>query len=51
MAELLGKSIPTINRWAAEGKLPVATKIETGNDRGARLYRRADIEALVEVAS
>lgn len=51
VAELLGKSVPTINRMAARGELPVAAQLPAEEGRGARLYRRSDIEALIEVAS
>lgn len=51
VADLLGKSVPTINRWAAEERLKPA--VRGRGDRGYRLYRRSDIEALrdAEVAS
>ena len=46
VAELLGKSVPTVNRLVNEGAIPTAGKIEASNGRGAWLYRRTDIEAL-----
>jgi len=40
-AELLNRSVPTVNRWVAEGRL----KAFYEHDRH-RLYRRADVLAL-----
>lgn len=45
-ATILGVSISTVNRWAVEGVLTVALKAP-GN-RGANLFARTDVEALVE---
>lgn len=45
VAKLLGKTVATINRWAAEGRIVPAMKL--GPNTGARLYRRSDIEALL----
>lgn len=44
-AEILGKSIATVNRLAAAGKLPEAAKVD--GPRGARFYLRADVETLL----
>lgn len=44
VAALLGKSVATINRWAQEKRLVPA--VELPGATGARLYRRADVEAL-----
>lgn len=44
-AEILGRPVATINRWAARGYLPV--EVQAPGTRGARLYRRADVLALV----
>ena len=44
VAGMLGKTVATVNRWAAEGKITPALKMP--GDTGARLYRRTDIEAL-----
>ena len=44
-AELLGKPITTINRMALNGRLPVA--VQMPGRTGARLYRRADVLALI----
>lgn len=41
---ILRRSVATVNRLAASGKLPVAVK--AGGIRGARFYRRSDVEAL-----
>lgn len=44
-AEIAGLSVATINRWVREGRLtPIA---EADGIRGARFYRRSDVEALV----
>lgn len=51
VAELLGKSVPTVNRMANRGELTVVAQLPAKEGRGARLYRRSDIEAMVEVAS
>lgn len=42
VAVLLGKAIPTINRWAATGQLPVALRLP--GRTGANLFRRSDVE-------
>jgi predicted site-specific integrase-resolvase len=44
-ADLLGRPIATVNRWAAEGKLNPAMKLPTRT--GANLFRRSDILALL----
>lgn len=44
-ADLLGRSVATVNRWADDGKLPHAHKID--GLRGPRLFRRDDVLALV----
>lgn len=46
VAEILGKSVPTVNRWAVEGKLTPARKLP--GLRGPHLFYRADVEALTE---
>lgn len=46
VADIVGKSIPTVNRWASEGRLPFAHKLP--GQRGAYLFRRTDVEALVQ---
>lgn len=46
VAKLLGYTVATINRWAADGtpgKPQPALKLP--GETGARLYRRADVEA------
>ena len=43
-AEIVGRSVPTVNRWAAEGILTPAQKLP--GLRGAYLFRRSDVEAL-----
>lgn len=44
VAEILGKSVRTVNRMAKSGALPVAMKV--GPQTGAYLFARADIERL-----
>lgn len=44
-AELLKVSARTVQRYATEGVLPVAQRITA--HRGAYLYRRSDVEALL----
>ena len=48
VAILLGKSARTVHRMAEAGTLPVAHKLPGPN--GAFLFRREDIDALVESA-
>lgn len=45
VARLFGKGVATINRWATEGHLSAAVQLP--GRTGARLYRRADVEALL----
>ena len=45
-AALAEKSIATINRWAASGRLPVAMQFP--GDKGARMFRRRDVERLAK---
>lgn len=45
VAAILGKSVATINRWADKGKLEPA--LELSGLRGARFFRRSDVEALL----
>ena len=45
-ADLLGKSVATINRMAVDRRLEPA--LVAPGDKGARWYRKADVEALVE---
>lgn len=46
VAELLGISVATVNRWALIGSIKPA--IEIAGRTGARLYRRSDIEKILE---
>lgn len=46
VAKMLGKSVATINRWAAEGDR-LKPAIDMGGRTGARLFRRSDVEALL----
>ena len=43
-SRILRRSPATVNRYAADERLPVAKKID--GIRGARFYWRADVEAL-----
>jgi excisionase family DNA binding protein len=43
-AAILGVEQPTVNKWAAEGRLPVAMKLP--GLRGHNLFRPEDVEAL-----
>lgn len=45
VATLKGVHPTTVNRWVQAGRLPIAHKAP--GIRGANLYRRADVEALV----
>lgn len=44
VAAILGRSVPTINRWAANGRLPVVQQLP--GSTGARLFLRRDVERL-----
>ncbi|MBW8171822.1 helix-turn-helix domain-containing protein [Ornithinimicrobium sp. Arc0846-15] len=46
VAERLGRSTWTINRWAEGGRLPTAAKAP--GLRGARLFDPADVQALAD---
>lgn len=43
-AERLGVTVATVNRMAAQGKIPTAHKLP--GVRGARLFRATDLEAV-----
>jgi predicted site-specific integrase-resolvase len=43
-AGILGKSLPTVKRYAMAGRLPVAVKMK--GDTGAYLFERADVDRL-----
>jgi len=45
-ASILGRPIATVNRWALSGRLVPVTQLP--GRTGARLYRRADVEALAK---
>lgn len=45
VADLLGTTPATINRWANEGRITPAVKMD--GTTGARLYRRSDVDALM----
>ena len=45
-ADMLGCSIKTVLRWAERGDLPVAVQLP--GIRGARMYRLADVQTLLE---
>ena len=44
VAEMTGLSVATVNRRADKGEIPVAAKAP--GRRGARLFRREDVQAL-----
>jgi excisionase family DNA binding protein len=46
VAARLGVSIATVNRWAATGKLPTATKLE--GRTGPRLFDPVEVDAFRE---
>ncbi len=46
-AEMLGTSVATVNRWAAERER-LKPAVEFPGARGARLFYRSDILALLE---
>lgn len=48
-SDILGKSVATVNRLAANGSLAVAAQVS--GIRGARFYRRSDVEALLSPAA
>lgn len=48
-ADRLGISVPTVNRWAAGGRLPFVQKLE--GPRGAYLFDPDVIDALTESKS
>lgn len=46
-ADILGRTVATLNRWAAEKREDTPQPaVELPGKTGARLYRRADVEAL-----
>lgn len=45
VARIVGRSVPTIHRWVESGRLPTARKLP--GIRGARLFRRSDVDALL----
>lgn len=47
VADLLGKTVATVNRWVLEGKLHPA--VEMPGKTGARLFRRSDVDAFMAV--
>jgi predicted site-specific integrase-resolvase len=46
VAEMAGRHVFTVHRWASNGKLPVAQKLPGAT--GAYLFRRGDVESLLE---
>ena len=46
-AAILSINRATLNRWAAAGRVPIA--IDMDGLTGAKLYERADIEALAKI--
>lgn len=43
-AAILGVKRVTVNRWAVDGKIPIA--VQMSGETGMRLFNRADIEQL-----
>jgi excisionase family DNA binding protein len=41
-AEIIGTSASTVNRWASNGRLPVA--LQSPGPTGARFYKRTTVE-------
>lgn len=49
-AEILDVTVATVNRWAADGRLPTARRL--AGTTGARLYLRSVVEGLAaEIAA
>lgn len=48
-ARLLGVSLPTVNRWAAAGRIPVVAR--TSGKRGHRLFDRQTVEQVAAAAA
>lgn len=46
VAQIVGRSVATINRWAAEGKVAVVQKLPGAT--GAHLFRREAVEHLID---
>ena len=44
VAARCGRTVATVNRWAATGKLPAAHQLD--GIRGARLFAAADVDTL-----
>ena len=49
VAERLGKTVATVNRMAADGRIPTAHKLP--GIRGARLFRATDIDLPIVTAN
>lgn len=49
VANLLKRPIATVNRWAAEGKLPIFHR--NPGRTGANIYRREDVERFAAARS
>jgi len=45
VAKRVGRTVATVNRWAAEGRLKPALKLP--GDTGAYLFHRADVDTLL----
>lgn len=46
VAEILGTTVATVNRWVAAGKLPIAQQLP--GRTGVRLYIPRDVEAFAK---
>lgn len=49
VAELAGVTVQTVSRWARDKGLTPAWRSDSPGDRGARVYRRADVEAFLSM--
>lgn len=48
VAELLGKDVSTVSRRVSAGALTPAKRIGGGANGGAMLFRRSDVDRLIE---
>lgn len=48
IAQLANVNVATVNRWVRQGRLPVA--MQGPGPTGARMFRRADVDALLSSA-
>lgn len=48
-AKMIGRTVATVNRWAIDGRLPVAQKLP--GTTGANLFRPVDVRRLLTDAA